>query len=101
MGSEVNTMVGQKPVEKFKAGQISAALWENDIEVKGRTVTVLKATIQRRYKDNKTDTWKSSGSFSRNEIPLAVYCLQKCFEKIIEKQGEEAGNNSIEEEVVM
>ena len=87
-------MAGQKPVAKFQAGQISAALWENEIEVKGRTVTVLKATVQRRYKDNKTDSWKSSSSFSRNEIPLAVYCLQKAFERMIEAQGEESGANN-------
>ena len=47
-------MAGQKPVAKFQAGQISAALWENEIEVKGRTVTVLKSTVQRRY----TPVWK-------------------------------------------
>jgi len=91
-------MVGnQTPIAKFKAGAVSAALWENDIEVKGRTITILKATVQRRYKD-KDDNWQSSGSFSRNEIPLAIYCLQKCFEKIIEKQGEAAnGNDNVEE----
>ena len=93
-------MAGQKPVAKFSAGQISAALWENEIEVKGKTVAVLKATVQRRYKDNKTDTWKSSTSFSRNEIPLAIYCLQKCFEKIIEKQIDGA-DDGVVEEVVM
>jgi hypothetical protein len=61
----------------------------------------LKATIQRRYKD-KDGTWKSSQSFSRNEIPLAIYCLQKGFEKIIETQangGDE--NSSIDEETVI
>ena len=94
-------MVGQKPTAKFRAGQVSAALWENEIEMKGRVVTVLKATVQRRYKDNKTDTWKSSSSFSRNEIPLAIYCLQKAFEKIIEAQGEQStGNDDVEEMVV-
>ena len=94
-------MAGQKPVAKFQAGQISAALWENEIEMKGRTVTILKATVQRRYKDHKTDTWKSSSSFNRNEIPLAIYCLQKCFEKIVETQSEQSDNGSVEEEVVM
>ena len=91
-------MVGnQTPVAKFRAGAVSAALWENDIDVKGRTITILKATVQRRYKD-KDDNWQSSGSFSRNEIPLAIYCLQKCFEKIIEKQGEAVnGNGNVEE----
>jgi hypothetical protein len=28
---EVKKMAGQKPVAKFKAGQVSAALWENEI----------------------------------------------------------------------
>ena len=49
---------------------------------------MLKASVQRRYKD-KDGEWKSSQSFSRNEIPLAIYCLQKSFEKIIEGQKDE------------
>jgi hypothetical protein len=90
-----------KPVAKFKAGQISAALWENEISVSGRKVTVLKATVQRRYKDKSGD-WKSSGSFGRNEIPLAIYCLQKSFEKIIETEvGESSEDGVVEEEVLL
>ena len=82
-------MPQQIPVAKFRAGPVSAALWENEIQVAGRTVTVVKATIQRRYKD--TDgQWKSSTSFGRNEIPLAVHCLQKAFEKMIDLQNEES-----------
>ena len=92
-------MTGQKPVAKFRAGQVTAALWENEITTNGKTVTILKASIQRRYKSG-DGTWKSSGSFSRNEIPLAVYCLQKCFEHIIEAQKDTA-SDSIEEETVM
>jgi hypothetical protein len=90
-------MTGQKPVAKFTAGQTSAAIWENEITVNGRQVTMLKATIQRRYKD-KDGQWKSSGSFSRNEIPLAIYCLQKSFEHMIEEKKDD---DSIEEEMVM
>jgi len=94
-------MNGQTPIAKFKAGQVSSAVWENQVQVKGQSVTILKATVQRRYKDH-DGNWQSSGSFSRNEIPLAIYCLQKAFEKIIEKQGEAAnGNNSAEEIPVM
>ncbi len=61
---------------------MSCALWENEIAVEGTTKTVLKASVSRRYKDKNGD-WKSSQSFSRNEIPLAVWCLEKAFEKII------------------
>ena len=86
-------MTGQQlPIAKFRAGQISSAVWQNNIQVKGRIVTVLKATVQRRYMD-KNNTWQSSGSFSRNEIPLAIHCLQQAFEKIIEMQQENSDNN--------
>jgi hypothetical protein len=74
------------PIEKFKAGQVSAAIWENKVMVNDRETVMLKASIQRRYKD-KDGEWKSSSSFGRNEIPLAIHCLQKAFEKIIEKQN--------------
>jgi hypothetical protein len=90
-------MAGQRPVAKFRAGQVSAAIWENEITANGRKVTMLKATVERRFKD-KDGQWKSSNSFSRNEIPLAIYCLQKSFEHIIEGQKDEDG--SVEEETV-
>ncbi len=86
-----------KPVAKFRAGQVSAAIWENEITVNGKKAVMLKASIERRFKD-KDGQWKSSTSFSRNEIPLAIYCLQKCFEHIIEAQQDEDG--SVEEETV-
>ena len=87
-------MTGQQmPVAKFKAGQVSSALWENQVQVKGAAVTILKATVQRRFK-GRNGEWQSSGSFSRNEIPLAIHCLQKAFEKIIEMQSEDSGNGN-------
>jgi hypothetical protein len=88
-------MAGQKPVAKFRAGQVSAAIWEKEVSVNGRTVTMLKATVERRYKD-RDGQWKSSASFSRNEIPLAIFCLQKSFEHIIESQQDDETN--VEEE---
>ena len=95
-------MVGQQmPVAKFKAGQVSSALWENQVQVKGVAATILKATVQRRYK-GRDGEWQSSTSFGRNEIPLAIHCLQKAFEKIIEMQSENSGNgnnNNVEEEI--
>ena len=95
-------MTGQQPVAKFRAGQVASALWENDIQVRGGTVKILKATVQRRYKDKDSGEWKSSTSFSRNEIPLAIYCLQKAFEKVIDAQSESSGdcNNVVEEPIL-
>ncbi len=87
-----------KPVKKFQAGQISGALWENEMLVNGTTKTVLKATVNRRYKD-KDGAWKSSGSFSRNEISLAIYCLMQAFKAIVEGDEQSTGNGSDVEEI--
>ena len=90
-------MTGQRPVAKFTAGRVSAAIWENEVTTKaGKQVTMLKATVERRYKD-RDGQWKSSNSFARNEIPLAIYCLQKAMEHIIEGQKD---SDSVEEETV-
>jgi hypothetical protein len=97
--SEGENMAGQKPLCKIQAGQVSAALWENKITTKdGNEMDVLKVTLQRRYKD-KDGNWKSSNSFGRSEIPLAIFCLGKAFNHIIEERT--ANSNGIEEELVM
>lgn len=56
------------------------------MKANGRSVTMLKATVERRYCD-KDGKWKSSNSFGRNEIPLAIYCLSKALDAIIEQQN--------------
>ena len=91
----------QKPIAKFAAGAVSAALWENEITLNsGKTANILKASVCRRYKDH-NENWKTSTSFSRNEIPLAIYCLQKAFEAIIEKGKNQEITDAIEEEKVI
>jgi len=44
-----------------------------------------------RGRKDKDGTWKSSGSFSRNEIPMAVYCLFKAFAAMVEEKDGEDG----------
>ncbi len=79
---------------RIGAGTISCALWENEATIDGRTVQLLKVSVERRYKD-KDDTWKSSNSFGRNEIPLVIYCLQKAYAVMVE--GNEAEDSVTQE----
>ena len=89
-------MTGTKPLKTIAAGSCRAAIWENEIRVDGSSKKVLKASVERRYRDNKDGTWKSSSSFSRNEIPLAVYVLEKAFEAIVSEETAQNGNGSEE-----
>jgi hypothetical protein len=85
-----------QPVKKIRAGQISCALWENEVTVGGRKISVLKATVERRYKDASGE-WKSSQSFGRQDIPLVRWALDKAFGLMIEEQSSQAEDISEEQ----
>jgi hypothetical protein len=81
-------MANNEPIRKFQAGQVTCALWENVVTVNGKAVSIPKATVDRRYL-GRDGTWKTSQSFSRNEIPLAIYVLYKAFETMVEKDSDQ------------
>ena len=87
-GLKVKTMEQDKPIAKFQAGAVSCAVWQNRVNIDGRTATILKAAVSRRYQD-RDGIWQTSQSFSRNEVPMAIYVLQKAFEVMLEKTPEQ------------
>ena len=48
--------------------------------------TLLKATVERRYKDS-SGQWKSSNSFGRNELPLVQWRLDQAFSAMIQEKS--------------
>jgi len=93
----VARMASQAPVDKFRAGAVSGALWENEINVNGQRKTVLKVSVSKRYRDQNGE-WKTSQSFGRDEIPLAIYCLEKAFAAIIEKHTAPAAEEEVDQD---
>ncbi len=81
-------MEDDKPMAKFQAGAVTCAVWQNRVNIDGRTTTILKATVGRRYQDRE-GIWQTSQSFSRNEVPMAIHVLQKAFELMLEKTPEQ------------
>lgn len=88
-------MVQPNPIRKLRVGAVSCAIWRNDVNVAGRTVPMLKASVERRYQAS-DGVWKSSGSFTRNEIPVVIYLLQQAFEVMI-KHGNAADERETDE----
>ena len=84
-------MASNKPYKKISVGTVSCAIWQNEATIKDRSVTMLKASVERRYRDKATDTWKSSNSFSKTEVPLLISCLQLAFEKMVEQEEDGHG----------
>lgn len=69
-----------KPVKKFAAGTIHAAIWKNILPLSGGSDNVMMSvTLERRYKDREGH-WQSSGSLRVNDVPKAVLLLNKAFD---------------------
>ena len=72
-----------KPVKKFKAGAIDAAVWKN-VNQQGKDggdVVSYSLSMERRYKD-KDGEWQGTNTFRANDLPKAALVLVKAYEFI-------------------
>ena len=98
MDLEVKKMAnGKGPLAKYQAGGICVALWENEARINGVARTMLKATIERRYKDT-NGTWQSSNSYGMNDLAKIKWCLDQAFTAMLHEKSTAA--NGVEEESV-
>ena len=82
-----------QPVKKFRLRGISASVFENQTE-KGQTY--FKVTVQRSYKDGKT--FKSTNSFSRDDLPLLTEVANAAWREILKRESEMSASESSEDE---
>ena len=70
------------PVKRFRAGAISATVWENNTTTKnGEPATFFTVTLDRAYKDPSGD-WQHATSYRINDLPRAQLVLNKAYEWI-------------------
>ena len=84
-----------RPLARFRAGAVHAAVWENHIHNHGTPAIMLKASVERRFKDT-NGQWRSSTGFSRSELPLAMHCLKQAFAFMIEHDNTRAAEGGPE-----
>ena len=78
------------PEKKFRAGAISATIWQNEGHRKDGTQSVFNTiSFERGYKD-KEGNWKSTTSLRVADIPRAMVVLNKAYEYIVMKQSNDA-----------
>ena len=75
----MTTETKQGPVKTFKAGAISASVWENEVDRDGRRVVRYSVTIEKRYR-NRADEWQTSHTYFANDIPRLRLVLAKAYE---------------------
>ena len=68
------------PVKKFKAGAISATIWENQSKDKqGEDISYNSVSFDRNYKDA-NGQWQKTSSLRMSDLPRAVLVLNKAYE---------------------
>lgn len=90
----VQEVMGRNLPEKtFRAGAISATIWENETERDGKKSAYRTISLVRNYMDKKTNEWKTTNSFRVTDLPKAILVMSKAYEYLALKDTE-----SIEEE---
>lgn len=73
-------MENNKPIKKFKAGAISATIWENQSKNnKGESITYKSISFDRNYKDANGE-WQKTNSLRTTDLPRATLVLNKAYE---------------------
>ena len=68
------------PIKKFKAGAISATIWENQSKNKqGESISYNSVSFDRTYKDANGE-WQKTNSLRTADLPKAMLVLNKAYE---------------------
>lgn len=77
-----NDSAHNKPVTKFRAGAISATVWENQGKNnKGEIVSFKSVSFDRSYKDA-NGQWQRTTSLRTMDLPKAALVINKAYEFI-------------------
>ena len=74
-----------QPEKSFRHGAISASIFDNEVAMNGRKVTVHKVSIQRAYKD-KNGKWQNTNSYGINDIPKLIVAVSKAYDYLTARE---------------
>ncbi|MCA9441391.1 MAG: hypothetical protein KC964_11325 [Candidatus Omnitrophica bacterium] len=68
-----------RPIWQTQIGGFRASIWENERQIKDRTVRVKELSFSKVFR-NQQGEWKSTTRYQANEIPKAILALEKAYE---------------------
>ncbi|MFW6129938.1 MAG: hypothetical protein ACOC56_02065 [Atribacterota bacterium] len=86
-----------QPTYKFRAGNISVAVFENEAKDEqgnvrkddnGNTVTFESVVLQRGYKDKNNEWTNETLNLRKNDIQKASLCLQEALRNVFQTKSE-------------
>ncbi|MHC4353328.1 MAG: hypothetical protein ACYS0H_11500 [Planctomycetota bacterium] len=81
-----------KPVKDFRAGNIQASIWRNEVEKEGQTVIRHSVRIQKQFKNDGGD-YQETPYYFPDDLPKLILVAQRAFEFITLKESKDAGES--------
>ena len=71
-----------KPIQQYKSGSISSAIWSNEREVNGNKVEFKTVSLRKSWKDDK-NVWRDATiNLRRSDLIKAILVLEKAQEEL-------------------
>lgn len=86
----------QRPVAKFTAHPVEAAVWQNERVVNGARVVEYAVTVATTYKDA-SGALRSARSFRVEELPHALCALAQAYAVLLNQQLAKEGDEEEDE----
>ncbi|MEK6834652.1 MAG: hypothetical protein AABX61_00115 [Nanoarchaeota archaeon] len=84
--------MANRPIKKFRSGNIEAAIWSNEKDFNGGLVEFKTISLNRSYKKKGEEIWRNEIiNLRRGDIPRILLVLQKAQEDLLlnQEQAEE------------
>ena len=78
-----------KPIKDFRAGNIQASVWRNEVQKDGQTVVRYSVKIQKQFRKDDGD-YQETNYYFRDDIPKLILVAQKSYEYIALTESKEA-----------
>ena len=78
-----------KPIKDFRAGNIQASVWRNELNKDGQTVVRHSVRIQKRYRTKGGD-YESTEYYFCDDLPRLILVARKAFEFIALQESKDA-----------
>lgn len=87
--------MGNRPIKKFRAGSIEAAIWLNEREIDGAVVGFKTVSLRRSWRDREQNIWRDETiNLRKGDLSKVLVVMQKAQEEILLSQNEKEGDDN-------